>query len=223
MPAQGFAASLDLDSRSVSIISLGRGKLMKRPGILYSLALTLIISISGCGYNAIQSGDETVQAAWSDVVNQYKRRADLIPNLVSTVKGYAEHEQEVLTKVTEARTKATSINIDASLLENEEAFKRFQEAQTAVSGALSRLLAVAENYPQLKADANFRDLQAQIEGTENRITVARTRYIDAVKSYNTTVRSFPSNLTAKLFGAKVKPNFSVENEKEIAEAPKVTF
>jgi len=196
---------------------------MKRPGILYSLALTLIISISGCGYNAIQSGDETVQAAWSDVVNQYKRRADLIPNLVSTVKGYAEHEQEVLTKVTEARTKATSINIDASLLENEEAFKRFQEAQTAVSGALSRLLAVAENYPQLKADANFRDLQAQIEGTENRITVARTRYIDAVKSYNTTVRSFPSNLTAKIFGAKVKPNFSVENEKEIAEAPKVAF
>jgi LemA protein len=196
---------------------------MKRTGILCALALTLIMSVSGCGYNAIQSGDETVQAAWSDVVNQYKRRADLIPNLVSTVKGYAEHEQEVLTKVTEARTKATSINLDASLLENEEAFKRFQEAQSAVSGALSRLLAVAENYPQLKADANFRDLQAQIEGTENRITVARTRYIDAVKSYNTTVRSFPSNLTAKIFGAKVKPNFSVENEKEIAEAPKVAF
>jgi LemA protein len=186
---------------------------MKRTGILCALALTLIMSVSGCGYNAIQSGDETVQAAWSDVVNQYKRRADLIPNLVSTVKGYAEHEQEVLTKVTEARTKATSINLDASLLENEEAFKRFQEAQSAVSGALSRLLAVAENYPQLKADANFRDLQAQIEGTENRITVARTRYIDAVKSYNTTVR----------FGAQVKPNFSVENEKEIAEAPKVAF
>jgi LemA protein len=196
---------------------------MKRTGTLFALALTLVISVSGCGYNAIQSGDETVQAAWSDVVNQYKRRADLIPNLVSTVKGYAEHEQEVLTKVTEARSKATSINVDASLLENEEAFKRFQEAQTAVSGSLSRLLAVAENYPQLKADANFRDLQAQIEGTENRITVARTRYIDAVKSYNTTVRSFPSNLTAKIFGAKLKPNFSVENEKEIAEAPKVAF
>lgn len=196
---------------------------MKRRGIFYAIALTVLVAASGCGYNAIQSGDETVTAAWSDVVNQYKRRADLIPNLVSTVKGYAEHEQEVLTKVTEARTKATSINIDASLLENEEAFKRFQEAQSAVSGALSRLLAVAENYPQLKADANFRDLQAQIEGAENRITVARTRYIEAVKSYNTTVRSFPSNLTAKFFGAKVKPNFTVENEKEIAEAPKVAF
>ena len=196
---------------------------MKRLVSIFALALTVTIAFSGCGYNAIQSGDEAVQAAWSDVVNQYKRRADLIPNLVSTVKGYAEHEQEVLTKVTEARTKATSINIDASLLENEEAFKRFQEAQTAVSGALSRLLAVAENYPQLKADANFRDLQAQLEGTENRVTVARTRYIEAVKSYNTTIRSFPSNLTAKWFGAKVKPNFGVENEKEIAEAPKVSF
>jgi LemA protein len=178
---------------------------------------------SGCGYNSIQSGDENVQAAWADVVNQYKRRADLIPNLVSTVKGYAEHEQEVLTKVTEARTKATSINLDASVLDNEETFRRFQESQSALSGALSRLLAVAENYPQLKADANFRDLQAQIEGTENRISVARTRYIDSVKSYNIIVRSFPSNLTAKLFGAKVKPNFTVENEKEISEAPKVAF
>ena len=164
-----------------------------------------------------------VNAAWADVINQYKRRADLIPNLVSTVKGYAEHEQDVLTKVAEARSKATSMNIDASVLNDEQAFKRFQEAQTAVSGALSRLLAVAENYPQLKADANFRDLQAQLEGTENRITVARTRYIDSVKAYNTVVRSFPSNLTAKLFGATVKPNFSVENEKEIAEAPKVAF
>lgn len=195
---------------------------MKRT-ILLTLVAFLAVSLSSCGYNSIQAGDESVQAAWSDVVNQYKRRADLIPNLVATVKGYAEHEQEVLTKVTEARTKATSINVDASLLENEEAFKRFQEAQTAVSGALSRLLAVAENYPQLKADANFRDLQAQIEGTENRITVARTRYIDAVRSYNTTIRSFPSNLTAKLFGAKVKANFSVDNEKEISEAPKVSF
>jgi LemA protein len=195
--------------------------------MLRILSLVIIFSVSialsGCGYNAIQSGDETVKAAWADVINQYKRRADLIPNLVSTVKGYAEHEQEVLTKVAEARSKATSMNIDASVLENEEAFKRFQEAQTAVSGALSRLLAVAENYPQLKADANFRDLQAQLEGTENRITVARTRYIDAVKSYNTVVRSFPSNLTAKLFGATVKPNFSVENEREISEAPKVAF
>lgn len=195
-----------------------------KPSKLFSvIALALAVFVSGCGYNTIQSGDEAVQAAWSDVVNQYKRRADLIPNLVSTVKGYAEHEEDVLTKVTEARTQATSMKIDASVLENEEAFKRFQQAQGAVSSSLSRLLAVAENYPQLKADANFRDLQAQIEGTENRISVARTRYIEAVKSYNVTVRSFPSNLTAKLFGAKVKPNFSVENEKEIAEAPKVAF
>ena len=190
---------------------------MKRVQLLVTALLVLVISLSGCGYNAIQSGDENVQAAWADVVNQYKRRADLIPNLVSTVKGYAEHEQDVLTKVTEARTKATSINFDASLLEDEEAFRRFQQSQSALSGA------VAENYPQLKADANFRDLQAQIEGSENRIAVARTRYIEAVKSYNITVRSFPSNLTAKLFGAKVKPNFSVENEREVSEAPKVSF
>jgi LemA protein len=196
---------------------------MKRANFIQVIVVALTVFVSGCGYNAIQSQDESVQAAWADVVNQYKRRADLIPNLVSTVKGYAQHEQEVLTKVTEARTKATSITMDASLLENDEAFKRFQEAQGAVSGALSRLLAVAENYPQLKADANFRDLQAQIEGTENRITVARTRYIDAVRAYNTTIRSFPSNLTAKLFGAKVKSNFTVENEKEISEAPKVSF
>jgi LemA protein len=197
---------------------------MKKPRLISLLSVLLIaLTVSGCGYNAIQSGDETVTAAWADVINQYKRRADLIPNLVSTVKGYAEHEQDVLTKVAEARSKATSMNVDASVLNDEQAFKRFQEAQTAVSGALSRLLAVAENYPQLKADANFRDLQAQLEGTENRITVARTRYIDSVKAYNTVVRSFPSNLTAKLFGATVKPNFSVENEKEIAEAPKVAF
>ncbi len=197
--------------------------IMKRVRLFSLAVFALALVISGCGYNSIQSGDEHVQAAWADVVNQYKRRADLIPNLVSTVKGYAEHEQEVLTKVTEARTKATSINLDASVLDNEETFRRFQESQSALSGALSRLLAVAENYPQLKADANFRDLQAQIEGTENRISVARTRYIEAVKSYNIVIRSFPSNLTAKIFGAKVKPNFTVENEKEIAEAPKVAF
>jgi LemA protein len=196
---------------------------MKLSKTIFALIAAVLVATSGCGYNAIQSQDEGVQGAWADVVNQYKRRADLIPNLVSTVKGYAEHEQEVLTKVTEARSKATSVSMDASLLQDEAAFKRFQEAQGAVSGALSRLLAVAENYPQLKADANFRDLQAQLEGTENRITVARTRYIDAVRTYNTTVRSFPSNLTAKLFGAKVKPTFTVENEKEIAEAPKVSF
>ena len=182
-----------------------------------------LLGAGGCGYNTIQQQDEQVTAAWSDVVNQYKRRADLIPNLVNVVKGYASHEQDVLTKVTEARSKATSLTADASVLSNDQAFKRFQEAQRELSGSLSRLLAVAENYPQLKADANFRDLQAQIEGTENRITVARTRYIEAVRGYNITVRSFPSNVTAKMFGYAVKPNFSVENEKEIAEPPKVSF
>jgi LemA protein len=195
---------------------------MKRILIALMTCVTLL-GVGGCGYNAIQQQDEQVTAAWSDVVNQYKRRADLIPNLVNVVKGYAAHEEEVLTKVTEARTKATSLTADASVLSNEEAFKRFQEAQSALSGSLSRLLAIAENYPQLKADGNFRDLQAQIEGTENRITVARTRYIEAVRAYNITVRSFPSNLTAKMFGYSVKPNFTVENEKEIAEAPKVSF
>ncbi len=195
---------------------------MKRILIALMTCVTLL-SMGGCGYNTIQQQDEQVTAAWSDVVNQYKRRADLIPNLVNVVKGYAAHEEEVLTKVTEARTKATSLTADASVLANDEAFKRFQEAQSALSGSLSRLLAIAENYPQLKADGNFRDLQAQIEGTENRITVARTRYIEAVRAYNITIRSFPSNLTAKMFGYAVKPNFTVENEKAIAEAPKVTF
>jgi LemA protein len=191
--------------------------------IITLVACIALLGTGGCGYNTIQQQDEQITAAWSDVVNQYKRRADLIPNLVNVVKGYASHEQEVLTKVTEARTKATSLTVDASVLSNDEAFKRFQEAQGALSGSLSRLLAVAENYPQLKADANFRDLQAQIEGTENRITVARTRYIEAVRGYNITIRSFPSNLTAKMFGYSVKPNFTVENEKEIAEPPKVSF
>ena len=191
--------------------------------IITLVACIALLGTGGCGYNTIQQQDEQITAAWSDVVNQYKRRADLIPNLVNVVKGYASHEEEVLTKVTEARTKATSVTVDASVLSNEEAFKRFQEAQGALSGSLSRLLAVAENYPQLKADANFRDLQAQIEGTENRITVARTRYIEAVRGYNITIRSFPSNLTAKMFGYSVKPNFTVENEKEIAEPPKVSF
>lgn len=191
--------------------------------VIALMACVALVGLGGCGYNAIQQQDEQVTAAWSDVVNQYKRRADLIPNLVNVVKGYASHEEEVFTKVTEARTRATSLTADASVLSNQEAFKRFQEAQGALSGSLSRLLAVAENYPQLKADANFRDLQAQIEGTENRITVARTRYIEAVKAYNVTVRSFPSNLTAKIFGYSVKPNFTVENEKEISEAPKVSF
>jgi LemA protein len=187
------------------------------------LGCMALLGAGGCGYNTIQQQDEQVTAAWSDVVNQYKRRADLIPNLVNVVKGYASHEQDVLTKVTEARSRATSLTADASVLSNQEAFKRFQETQRELSGSLSRLLAVAENYPQLKADANFRDLQAQIEGTENRITVARTRYIEAVRGYNITVRSFPSNLTAKMFGYAVKPNFTVDNESEVAEPPKVSF
>jgi len=187
------------------------------------VALVAVFGTAGCGYNTIQQSDEHVKAAWSEVLSQYKRRAELIPNLVSVVKGYATHEEEVFTKVTEARTKATSITVDENLLNNEESFKRFQEAQASLSGSLGRLLAVAENYPQLKADANFRDLQAQIEGTENRISVARTRYIDSVRKYNTTIRSFPSNLTAKMFGYSTKPNFTVENEQEISQAPKVSF
>lgn len=192
--------------------------------LLFALmAYVTLLGAAGCGYNTIQQEDERVTATWSDVVNQYKRRADLIPNLVNVVKGYASHEADVLTKVTEARTRATSLTADASVLTNEETFKRFQEAQTALSSSLSRLIAVAENYPQLQADANFRDLQAQIEGTENRITVARTRYIEAVRAYNITIRSFPSNLTAKLFGYTTKPNLTVENEKELAEPPKVSF
>lgn len=191
--------------------------------LCFPLFIVLAVTLSGCGYNALQAGDEAIKAQWAEVLNQYKRRSDLIPNLVSTVKGYAQHEREVLEEVTKARAQATSLKIDESLLNDEEAFRRFQQAQGAVSGALSRLLAVSENYPQLKADGTFRDLQAQLEGTENRITVARNRYIEAVKSYNITVRSFPSNLTAKFFGATVKPTFTVENEKEISEAPKVSF
>ena len=192
--------------------------------IALTVILTLfVITTSGCGYNSIQSSDEQIKSSWSDVVNQYKRRADLIPNLVSTVKGYAEHEQSVLMGVTEARAKATSMKVDESILTDEAALKQFQASQSELTGALSRLLVIAENYPQLKADANFRDLQTQIEGTENRITVARSRYIEAVKSYNTIVRSFPSNLTAKFFGYTVKPTFTVDNEKAIAEPPVVDF
>ena len=176
--------------------------------------------LSGCGYNSIQTQDEQTKSAWSEVLNQYQRRADLIPNLVNTVKGYAQQEQAVLIGVTEARAKATSIKVDAS---NPESLKQFQQAQGQLSGALSRLLVVSENYPQLKSDQNFRDLQAQLEGTENRITVARNRYIEAVQAYNTTIRQFPVNLTAKMFGAAVKPNFTVENEAVIAKPPTVDF
>ena len=187
------------------------------------LAVTFMLNLTGCGYNTLQQNDEQIKASWSEVVNQYQRRADLVPNLVNTVKGYAAHEQTVLTAVTQARAAATSVKITPEVLNDPDAFAKFQTAQGALSGALGRLLAVSENYPQLKADAGFRDLQAQLEGTENRITVARNRYIASVQDFNVTVRSFPSNLTAMAFGFKVKPNFTVENEKEIAKPPTVNF
>ena len=191
------------------------------------LGLCLLLScgvlLSGCGYNAMQAQDEQIKSSWSEVLNQYQRRADLIPNLVSTVKGYAAQEQQVLLGVTEARAKVGSIKATPELINDPAAFAKFQAAQSELSGALSRLLVVSENYPQLKSDQNFRDLQAQLEGTENRITVARNRYIDAVRTYNTTVRTFPSNLTAMMFGYKPKENFTVENEAVISKPPTVDF
>jgi len=188
------------------------------------IALTaFVLLLSGCGYNTLQSTDEQTKSAWSEVLNQYQRRADLVPNLVETVKAFATQEREVFTRVTEARARVGSIQATPELIDNPEAFAKFQAAQGELAGALSRLLVVAENYPQLKSDANFRDLQAQLEGTENRIAVARNRYIKAVQEYNVTVRSFPSNLTAMAFGYKTKANFSVENEREISKAPKVDF
>ena len=195
---------------------------MKKLKLLFVLIL-LVLSLSGCGYNSLQSGDEEIKSAWSEVLNQYQRRADLVPNLVETVKSYASHEEKVFTEVAQARSQVGSMQITPELLNDEAAFARFQQAQASMTGALSRLMAIAENYPQLQAQAGFRDLQAQLEGTENRITVARKRYIDSVKSYNITVRSFPSNLTAMMFGHTVKPNFSVENEQAISQAPKVNF
>jgi LemA protein len=185
--------------------------------------IVLIGLLSGCGYNSIQSKDEGVKAAWSEVVNQYQRRADLVPNLVNTVKGYATHEEEVFTKVTEARASVGKVTINADQLDDAAAVAKFQQAQGELSSALSRLMAVSENYPQLKADGLFQNLQAQLEGTENRITVARNRYIQAVQDYNTFVRSFPQNITAMIFGYKAKANFTVENEKQISTAPTVDF
>lgn len=181
------------------------------------------VFLTGCGYNTLQSLDEDTKAAWSEVVNQYQRRADLVPNLVNTVKGYAAHEKDVLTQVTEARSRIGSIQATPELVNDQQAMDRFVQAQGQMQGALSRLLALSENYPQLKADASFRDLQAQLEGTENRIAVARNRYIDAVRNFNVKVRQFPSNLTAKVFGLSPKANFSVENEKAISTAPGVDF
>jgi LemA protein len=188
-----------------------------------ALLAFLALLLSGCGYNQLQQGDEQVKAAWSEVINQYQRRADLVPNLVATVKGFAEQEKAVLTQVTEARSRAGQIQATPELVDNPEALAKFQAAQRELGGALSRLLVVAEAYPQLKSDANFRDLQAQLEGTENRIAVARNRFIKAVEAYNVTVRSFPTNLTAMLFGHKPKPSFTVEDEKAIATPPKVDF
>jgi LemA protein len=191
--------------------------------ILAITAFALTALLSGCGYNTLQSTDEQVKAGWAEVLNQYQRRADLIPNLVETVKGFAAQEQQVLLGVTQARSRVGSLQATPEHINDPLAFARFQEAQAALSSALSRLLLVAENYPQLKSDQNFRDLQAQLEGTENRITVARNRYIKSVQAYNVVVRQFPSNLTAMLFGFKEKPQFTVENEKEIKKPPKVDF
>jgi LemA protein len=184
------------------------------------LLLLLVVALSGCGYNSIQKQDEAVKAQWSEVLNQYQRRADLVPNLVNTVKGYAAHEEKVFTEVTDARSRVGNIQINA---DDPDSLAKFQAAQGQLTGALSRLMAVSENYPNLKADGLFQNLQAQLEGTENRITVARNRYIQAVQQYNTMIRTFPNNLTAKMFGYQPKPNFTVENEKAISTAPTVDF
>lgn len=185
--------------------------------------LLLVLVLSGCGYNTFQTLDEETKASWSEVLNQYQRRADLVPNLVETVKGYAAHEKEVLTEVADARSKVGSLQVTPEVLNDPEAFAKFQAAQGQLTSALSRLMAVAENYPNLKADQGFRDLQAQLEGTENRVTVARNRYIESVKAYNIAVRSFPNNLTAMMFDYEPKPSFTVENEKAISTTPKVDF
>ena len=186
-------------------------------------AIVLAVSLSGCGYNTMQSQDEAANAAWSEVVNRYQRRADLVPNLVATVQGYAKHEKEVLTEVTNARAKVGSVQLTGDTATNEQQLKAFSDAQGGLTSALSKLMVVVEKYPDLKANTNFLELQKQLEGTENRITVARNRYIESVQTYNTTVRQFPNNLTAKMFGMNVRPNFTVENEKAVSTAPKVSF
>jgi len=192
--------------------------------LLRNFVLVLLaFGLSGCGYNAIQKQDEAVKAAWSEVLNQYQRRADLVPNLVNTVKGYAQHEEKVFTEVTEARAKVGSLQVNADSLNDPQKLQQFQAAQGELGNALSRLMVVSENYPQLKADGLFQNLQAQLEGTENRVTVARNRYVQAVQAYNGMIRTFPNNMTAKIFGYKVKPNFTVDNEKAISTAPKVDF
>ena len=196
---------------------------MKRRLSLASLVLAATLALSGCGYNEFQSLDEQSKSAWAEVLNQYQRRADLIPNIVATVKGEANFEQETLTKVIEARAKATSIQVTPETLNNPEAFQKFQQAQGELSSALSRLMAVSERYPTLQANQGFRDLRVQLEGTENRITVARNRYIQSVQEYNVLARSFPTNLTAMMFHYAPKPNFTVANEAQISAPPKVDF
>ncbi|MEO6172139.1 MAG: LemA family protein [Arenimonas sp.] len=186
-------------------------------------AIALIALLSGCGYNQIQTNDESVKAQWSEVLNQYQRRADLVPNLVNTVKGYASQEERVLTEVTNARARVGSVSISAEQAADPAKLAEFQKAQGELSGALSRLLVVSENYPDLKSNQNFLELQAQLEGTENRITVARNRYIESVQNYNSHIRQFPVNLTAKMFSYAVKPNFTVENEAAISKPPVVEF
>lgn len=196
--------------------------LLKRSMLSIVLAWFALL-LTGCGYNTFQKTDEQVKADWAEVLNQYQRRADLIPNLVATVQGYATQEKEVLTQITEARSRVGSMQATPELINDPEAFKKYLAAQNELKGSLSRLMVVAENYPALKSDQNFRDLSAQLEGTENRITVARNRYIKAVQEYNLTVRTFPNNITAMLFGYKAKPNFTVENEAVIAKPPTVQF
>jgi len=191
--------------------------------LLTAFLLTATLALSGCGYNTFQTQDEQINASWGEVLNQYQRRADLVPNLVSTVQGYASHEKEVLEAVTASRAKVGGIQATPELINDEQAFAKFQAAQGELTSALSRLLVISENYPQLKADANFRDLQAQVEGTENRITVARNRYIKSVQEYNVSVRTFPNNLTAKFMNWQTKANFTVEDEKTISAPPSINF
>lgn len=191
--------------------------------LLWAVSLFAAVTLSGCGYNEFQAKDEQVKAAWSEVLNQYQRRADLIPNLVATVQGYAAQEKDVLIGVTQSRARATSVNLTPEAINDPAAMQKFQQAQGELSSALGRLLVVAENYPQLKSDANFRELQAQLEGTENRITTARNRFIKAVQDFNILARKFPTNLTAMMFGYKEKPAFTVEDEKAVARPPKVDF
>ena len=189
----------------------------------WMVAMVLAVSLSGCGYNTMQSQDEAANAAWSKVLNQYQRRDQLVPNLVATVQGYAKHEKEVLTEVTEARAKVGSVQLTSDTATNEQQLKAYSDAQAGLTSALSKLMVVVEKYPELKANTNFLELQKQLEGTENRIAVARSDYIESVQTYNTTVRQFPNNLTAKMFGMEVRPNFTVENEKAVSTAPKVSF